>query len=227
MEGDYTLKGCIEAVIDNALSKVSTFFPAQIIQARPVGDKKDVYVCDVHSGFLKYNFDKDTTEKRKILNVPIILPNRTNTFIIRPPMDADSLKGAYCGLLVSNNFLADWKQEGGQVFPSDGRKFHYADAVAILGLYPDKIGWDTPPKQKTAEIKVKDGNFLEIGNSTVDVLKILADLIKILLTNASIIDGAAGLDPNPATTLSTAIGDNGDTLATMFTKIQQLLSPES
>jgi hypothetical protein len=52
-------------------------------------------------------------------------------------------------------------------------------------------------------------------------------LIKILLTNASIIDGAAGLEPNPATTLSTATGDNGDTLATMFTKIQQLLSPPS
>jgi hypothetical protein len=96
----------------------------------------------------------------------------------------------------------------------------------MLGLYPDILGWQTAPKVNTAQIKTVTGTFMEIGNDTADLFRMLQDLLTILSTNATVIDGAAGFDPNPVTTLSTLVGPNGDTLAAIIAKLATLANPD-
>ncbi len=226
-ESSRTPVDAIESVVRRVLyNEVSTFFPAIIIAAKPSPINPNVFVCDCTSSFLTVDATTKIPEPRIIQNVPIQLPGRTNTFMIRPPMDPVSLTGASVGLVISNNYLANWKNTGGVVLPNDGRKFYYADAVALLGIYPDLIGWHTPPKALTAQMKVVTGNFIEIGNDTADLFRMMQDLMTILATNATIIDSAAGLDPNPVTTLGTLAGPNGDTLATILTKLATLANPD-
>lgn len=220
-EGSDILEDAIESVIQRVLyNEVSTFFPGIILNAKPSEINPNVYVCEVTSSFLKVDLETKLPYPLRISNVPIILPGRTNTFMIRPPMDPLSLTGASVGLLITNNYLANWKRTGGTVLPTDGRKFFYADAVAMLGFYPDLVGWPTPPKVNTAQMKVIDGTFMEIGNSTADLFRMMQDLLAILGTNAPVIDGSTG------STLATLAGPNGDTLATIITKLATLANPD-
>lgn len=186
-----TMEDAIEAVVTRVLyNEVSTFFPACIDAVKESPSNSNTIVVDVTSGFLMVNPEDNTTKPRKIQNVPIILPERTNTFLVRPPLDEDSLVGAYVGLLVSNNYLANWKKNGGQVLPTDGRKFYYADAVALLGFYPDLKAWSTPPKDNTGQIKVKKGTYLEIGNSQTDLFRLISDLLNILKSATTLVAGS-------------------------------------
>jgi hypothetical protein len=218
-EGD-TFEDAVEAIVDGVLRGVSTFFPGIIREAKPSPINPNVYIANVFSSFLQVDLETKIPSPRQIFDVPIMLPGRTNTFMIRPPMDPLSLSGASCGLIVANNYLDNWQKTGGTVLPQDGGKFHYSDAVCMLGLYPDLVGWPTQPKANTAQIKVLDGTFLEIGNSTSDLFRMMQDLLTILSTNAALIDGAAG------STLATLAGSNGDTLATILSKLATLANPD-
>lgn len=186
----------IESVVDRVLTnEVSTFFPARIKAVKNSTVNSKTIIVDVESAFLMINPQDNTTKVRQINSVPLVLPGRTNTFMIRPPMDEASLVGAYVGLLVSNNYLANWKKTGGTVLPTDGRKFYYADAVALLGYYPDVESWTTAPKINTAQMKVKSGTYLEVGSGEADLLRIISDLLNILQTATVLVAGV----PTPIT----------------------------
>ncbi|MCH9712773.1 MAG: hypothetical protein K0U20_09135 [Proteobacteria bacterium] len=214
-EGSDALEDAFESVVRRVLyNEVSTFFPGVITTARPSTINPNVYVCDVLSSFLKFDLDTKTPYPTQILDVPIILPGRTNTFMIRPPMDPLSLTGASVGLIVSNNYLANWRKTGGAVAPTEGHKFYYADAVAMLGLYPDLQGWPTPPVVNTAEIQVLDGTFIKMGNQVADLVKIMRGILDVM-TN---IPQANGTTYGPA---STSIG-TPKTIAQLLVEIQTL-----
>lgn len=213
------LMDAIESTVDRILNnQVSTAFPATISNARPSEINPNTYVCDVVSAFLTVNDNVavPVTTPKQILNVPIVLPGRTNTFMIRPPMDPLSLTGASVLLIVSDTYLANWKKTGGAVLPRYTRRFNCADAIAILGYYPDINSWPTPPKVNTAQVKVQDGTFIEIGNNTADLLRMMQDLIFIMNQ-----PNTGGNTPVPAT-----VGPNGDTMATLITKIATLANPD-
>ena len=201
--------------------EVSTFFPGIIKAVKDSPYNPNTKIVDVTSAFLRVDPQTNTTKPRQIQSVPLLLPNRTNTFIQRPPLDEASLVGAYVGLLVSNNYLANWKKTGGSVLPTDGRKYHIADAVAILGLYPDLESWTTAPKENTAQIKVKPGTFLEIGNSQTDIPRLIADVMDIFSTAQSL-PGVAG---GPLVLLPSSI--SGKTLAQLIAEFVSLFNPDT
>jgi len=216
-DGSDDLEDAIESVVSRVMSSVSTSMPGNIIAARPSLSNPNNYVADVFSGFLKVDSLTKSPYPQRILNVPILLPGKTNTFMIRPPMDPLSMAGLDVLLIVTNNFLADWKNTGGLVLPSDGRKFFHADAVAVLGLSPDLKGWPTPPKINTGQIKTADGTFLEIGNSTADLLRMMQDLISIVS------------QPNSAGGTLAAVPSvirSSETLVTLAAKIASLANPD-
>lgn len=218
-EDSSTLEDAIEAVVQRILyTEVSTFFPGTISAVKNSTSNPNTVMVDVVSAFLKIDQITNDPSQVAIQSVPIIMPSRTNTFILRPPLDELSLVGASVGLIVSNNYLVDWKKTGGFVIPSDGRKYNYADAVAILGFYPDVESWTTPPKTNTAQMKVLDGTFLEIGNSSTDIPRLLADVMSIFSTAAS--TGSGG----PLILSPSSI--SGKTLAQLVTEFATLFNPD-
>ncbi len=171
----------IETVVWRVLSGVHTCFPAQIIKAYPAKVDPLTTVVDVVAGLGEYNDITGSPDKVEILNIPLVYPGRTNNFIIRPPVDSASLVGSFVKISVSDTFIAEWKKTGGtNLTITDPRRFDRRDAIAEFGFYPDSKPWPTASKASTAQIKVKPGAMLEIGNSTADIPRILADILSII-----------------------------------------------
>lgn len=153
------IQGVVREILCN---EVSTFFPAQIQAANTVDG---VTTVDVISSIAFYDDYEKKEKAKEMVNVPILLPNSTNSFIMRPPLDSDSLVGSYVGIVVSQSYFQNWLEVGGNtVLPNDSRRFHYSDAVAILGFFPNTKKWSTLATDKKAEIKVTEGNSIEVGN---------------------------------------------------------------
>lgn len=178
-----TMEDAIEAVVQRVLyNEVSTFFPARITKVKRSPVNPNTVVVDVVSAFLAIDPETQLAKTRAIQSIPLMLTGRTNTFLLRPPTDDLSLVDAWVGLIISNSYLANWKKTGGNVLPTDGRKYNYADAVAILGLYPDLMSWTTGPKENTAEMKVKSGTKLEIGSEEAEIVTLLSDTLTLVDT---------------------------------------------
>lgn len=217
-ESEY-LGDAVEMVVDRILGGVHTCFPAIIDKVKQSKVNPDVTVIDVTSAFGSIDQETNTPEPVQILNVPLIYPGRTDNFIIRPPTDKAALVGSHVKISVCDTFLADWKKTGGtNTVPTDGRRFYRGDAVAEFGFYPDNLPWYTPAKVNTAQIKVKEGVFLEIGSGGVDMLRILADAMNILSTAAS--TGSGG----PLVLQPSAI--SGKTIAQLLADFAKLYNPD-
>ncbi len=217
----------IETVVWRVLSGVHTCFPAKITKVYNAKVDPLTTVVDVVAGLGEYNDITGSPDEVEILNIPLVYPGRTNNFIIRPPVDSASLVGSFVKISVSDTFIAEWKKTGGtNLTITDPRRFDRRDAIAEFGLYPDKMPWPTPPKDSTAQIKVKQGTMLEIGNSEADIPRMLQDLVAILTTNGAIIDAGAGVDPNPTTFFEESVGPSGDKLSDITAKLATLANPD-
>jgi hypothetical protein len=171
----------IENVVWRVLSGVHTSFPAKITKVKKSKTNALTTIVDVVAGLGELNQDSESPEPVEILNVPLVYPGRTGNFIIRPPVDEASLLGAFVKISVSDTFLADWKKTGGtNLTITDSRRFDRRDAIAEFGFYPDSMPWATKAKDGTAQMKVGPGTFLEIGNSTADIPRMLADILSII-----------------------------------------------
>jgi len=207
----------IETVVHRILSGVSTTFPATITKSQPSKVNPNTTVVDVISAFGLLNQITGTPEPVQLLNIPLVYPARTNSFIIRPPTDPASLVGVNVKISVCDTFLADWKKTGGVNTPViDARKFDKGDAIAEFGLYPDSISWYTPAKPLTAQIKTRDGTFLEIGNSSTDMLRVIADMLSIVAQPDSM-GGSLASVPSLI---------SGKTLAQLSTEFATLFNPD-
>lgn len=218
-EDSDALDDAIETVVDRVLNNsVSVSFPAQITKVKRSKVNPNTVVVDVAPNLMDLDPQTGTPIPDEILNVPIQFVGRTNNFLIRPPTDDDSLVGAGVNCIVCDRYLANWKKTGGLVVASDARRFDIADAVAILGLYPDVNSWPFPPKTKTAQMKVLNGTFIEIGNSTTDIPRLLADFMDIF-TNAVAPSGGGSLVLLPSTI-------SGKTLTQLVTEFASLYNPD-
>lgn len=115
-------------------------------------------------------------------NVPIIFPKNI-TFPIE--------NGDYVLLIFAERSLDLWLSVGGQVTPTDPRKFDLSDAIAIPGLvpftetYPDNNNQDFVIKyagssitiKQTGAILIDTASTVAIGTSTDELLKIVSDLL--------------------------------------------------
>jgi hypothetical protein len=212
----------IETVVWKVLSGVHTCFPAKITAVKPARINPQSTVVDVVAVMGELNPETGAPDKVEILNIPLVYPGRTGKFIIRPPVDSASLIGACVKISVSDTFIADWKKQGGtNLIITDKRRFDRRDAIAEFGFYPDSMPWPTPAKDGTAQMKVGAGTFLEIGNSSTDIPRLIADMMNIISTAAS----NPGTSGGPLILLPSSI--SGKTLAQLVTEFATLFNPDA
>ena len=158
---------------------------------------------------LNKNFTTGEMPMPILENVPVMFPS-----FIRFPLN----EGDYVLLIFAERSLDLWLSVGGQVTPTDPRKFDLSDAIAIPGLMPFTETFPNNNNQDfvinyagsnirieaNGDIIIETGNKVAIGNSTTELLDILSQLMT-LLQGAVVMGTSFGGPLNPAFTAQVAL----------------------
>lgn len=192
----------IRDTVNAMLANVHTSLPGIVVDYDPLNNKATIQPA------LNKNFTSGVIPLPILENVPIVFPKNI-TFPVR--------SGDYVLLVFIERSIDLWLSVGGQVTPSDPRKFDLSDAVAIPGLmpftdtYPDNNNQDfkisfagsTITIKSNGDILIETSNKVAIGTSGAEVLDILERVISILETSLTTALGAP--------IQQTPIPPNGDT----------------
>jgi len=190
----------VEAVVNRVFDNLSVMFPGIIIAPSAKEGLVDVQP-NIKIKFLGSN---EEVEPKAINNVILHYPARTGQTIIRPPRE--SLIGSKVMVHISEHSLTEWRESGGKsVFPEESRRFNLNDAVAVLGMYSEKVLWPNPQLPNTFQIAGLEGTKFSIGTQTADLLSILFNI------NAALI--SSGVLPGATVTALTAQQDLLTTIA--------------
>ena len=192
--------------VNAMLCNVHTSLPGIVKGYDPLTNKATIQPA------LNKNFTSGVMPMPVLENVPIMFPKN-----IRFPVN----NGDYVLLIFSERSLDLWLSVGGQVTPTDPRKFDLSDAIAIPGLIPftttfpnnnnqdfviDYSGSSITIKQN-GDIIIKTGNKVAIGNPTAELLDLVSQLMALL--RGSVVMGAAFGGPlNPAFTAQVLLVEN-------------------
>jgi len=188
----------IKNAINSSLNNVHTALPGVIISYDPASNKATIQPA------LNKNYVTGVQSMPVLENVPIIFPS----FIKFPVVQGD-----YVLLIFCERSLDLWLSVGGQVTPTDPRKFDLSDAIAIPGLmpftetFPNNNNQDFFISYAGSDIKIEaDGNIIiktsnrvGIGTSTTELLNILSQLM-ILLQGPVVMGSAFNVSLNLAFT---------------------------
>lgn len=186
----------IRQAVDAKLCNVHTALPGIVVDYDPVTNKATIQPA------LNKNYSSGVIPMPILENVPIMFPN----FIKFPVVEGD-----YVLLIFAERSLDLWLSVGGQVTPTDPRKFDLSDAIAIPGLmpfvetFPDNNNADFVLNYAGSSITIKENgdilidtsNKVAIGNSTSELLDLVSQLMTLL--QGSAVMGPAFNGPlNPA-----------------------------
>lgn len=169
----------IKNAINSSLNNIHTALPGVIISYDPSSNKATIQPA------LNKNYVTGVQSMPVLENVPIIFPS----FIKFPVVQGD-----YVLLIFCERSLDLWLSVGGQVTPTDPRKFDLSDAIGIPGLmpftetFPNNNNQDFFISYAGSDIKIEaDGNVIiktsngvGIGTSTTELLNILSQLMILL-----------------------------------------------
>lgn len=169
----------IRGAISNFMNNVHTAMPGIFVSYNPLENKATIQPA------LNKNYTSGMMPLPILDNVPVLFP--PNVFF---PIN----EGDYCLLVFSERALDPWLNAGGQVTPTDPRKFDLSDAIAIPGLMPFNGDFSSNNNQDfvinfagsnirikpNGDIIVETGNRVGIGNSTTEVLDVVSRLMGLL-----------------------------------------------
>lgn len=188
----------IRQAINSRLNDLHTALPGIVMSYDPESNKATIQPA------LNKNYVTGVQTMPVLENVPVMFPN-----FVRFPVN----QGDYVLLVFAERSLDLWLSVGGQVTPTDPRKFDLSDAIAIPGLvpftetYPDNNNQDFVIDYAGSNIRINSNgdiiidtsNKVAIGNSTTEVLDILSQLMTLL--QGAVVMGSAFNGPlNPAFT---------------------------
>lgn len=193
----------IRGAIDARLNTLHTALPGIVVSYDPDSNKATIQPA------LNKNYVTGMQPMPILENVPVMFPN-----FIRFPVN----EGDYVLLVFAERSLDLWLSVGGQVTPTDPRKFDLSDAIAIPGLVPftetfsDNNNQDFVINYAGSNIRIESngniiietGNRVGIGNATTEVLNILSQLMG-LLQGPAVMGAAFGGPLNPAFTAQVAL----------------------
>lgn len=176
-EQDLLIAG-VEAIVRRVFDNVSVMFPGTIIAPSKIEG-----LVDVQPNIrIKFLGSDEEVEPKAINNVILHYPARTGQTIIRPPKE--SLIGSKVMVHISEHSLTEWRESGGKsVFPEESRRFNLNDAVAVLGMYSEKVLWPNPQLPNTFDFLGLEGIKFQIGTQTADLLDILFKINDALITS--------------------------------------------
>jgi len=155
--------------------------------------------------------------------VPVLTSHSTNYII------ATDLKDELCLVLFCDHSIEGWQvTEGKEPFtPASSRRHNINDAICIIGLFAEKTQSKVTlaPKKENFDVLFADDKKLRIGNSNVELVKDVLNVIVTELTN--ITTAVTALDALPTTTNganATTLQTATQNLATVTQKLSSILS---
>lgn len=156
---------------------------------------------------LNKNYTSGSQPMPVLENVPIMFPNN----VVFPVNNGD-----YVLLVFVERSIDLWLSVGGQVTPTDPRKFDLSDAIAIPGLmpftqtYPNNnnqdyvisFGGSTITIKPNGDVIIKTAGKVAIGNQVTEVLDVISQFLGDMIT-AIYAPPAGTLDPATAIALGT------------------------
>lgn len=162
-------------VFNSLISNIHTSLPG-IVKSYDHQSNKAVVQPALNKKFVSGSMPMPLLE-----SVPIIFPSH-----IRFPI----VEGDYVLLVFMERSIDLWLSVGGQVTPTDPRKFDLSDAVAIPGLMPFTQPYEGNNADFTIEyagssvtihqdgaIEIKTSSTVAIGNSTTELLQKISDAL--------------------------------------------------
>lgn len=162
-----SLTEAVRAAIESRLSEVHTMIPGVVKTFDP--NKLSV---DVQPSIKRVFADGEILSLPIITAVPVIYP-RTKKSILYFPLEA----GDAGAIFFCERSLDIWLSKGGEVDPKDNRKFHFADAIFIPGLF--SFAQDNPATgneedfvaiHNDQKITIKKNGDIEVGSSSLKAL---------------------------------------------------------
>lgn len=169
----------LRGAISNFMNNVHTALPGIFVSYDPSENKAVVQPA------LNKNYTSGMMPMPILDNVPVLFP--PNVFF---PIN----EGDYCLLVFSERALDPWLNAGGQVTPTDPRKFDLSDAIAIPGLMPFNGDFSSNNNQDfvinysgseirinlNGDVIIKTSNKVAIGTPSTEVLDVISQLMTLL-----------------------------------------------
>jgi hypothetical protein len=199
----------IRDAIWSVLNNVHTALPGIVKAYDPSTNKATIQPA------LNKNYLSGVIEMPIMENVPVMFQSGVN-FAINFPVTV----GDYVLLIFCERSIDLWKSVGGQVTPTDPRKFNLSDAVAIPGLMPFtgdfsknngtdfiiSFGGSTIRIKPDGAVVIETASTVAIGNMTTELLDVLSQTLGFLssLTAVPAIP-SGGSPPQPLTFQAAAL----------------------
>jgi len=162
--------------VNAMLCNVHTSLPGIVVSYDATNNKATIQPA------LNKNFTSGEVPMPILESVPIMFPNN----IVFPVN-----KGDYVLLIFVERSIDLWLSVGGQVTPTDPRKFDLSDAIAIPGLmpftqtYPNNnntdyiisFGGSTITIKPNGDIQIKTASKVAIGNPLVELLDVVSQIL--------------------------------------------------
>lgn len=185
------------------LNTVHTCLPGIVKAYEPSTNKATIQPA------LNKAYASGTMDMPLLENVPIMFPK--NIFF---PVN----EGDYVLLLFAERAIDLWLSVGGQVTPTDPRKFNLSDAIAIPGLEPfttdfsSNNGTDYSINfagssisiKPNGDIIIKTANKVAIGNSTTEVLDVISQTLDLIASPTAVPAIPSGGSPSQPLTIAAA-----------------------
>ncbi len=167
--------------INNVISNVHTAMPGIIVEYDHTTSSAKVQPV------LNKNYTSGEMPLPILEKVPVMFASGGSNFNITFPINI----GDYVLLIFCERSIDLWKSVGGQVTPTDPRKFNLSDAIAIPGLQPFTGNFSNNNNEDFvisfagSEVRIKaNGNVivktsakLAIGSTATEILDLLSALI--------------------------------------------------
>lgn len=162
--------------VNAMLCNVHTSLPGIVVSYDATNNKATIQPA------LNKNFTSGEVPMPILESVPIMFPNN----IVFPVNEGD-----YVLLIFIERSIDLWLSVGGQVTPTDPRKFDLSDAIAIPGLmpftqtYPNNnntdyiisFGGSTITIKPNGDIQIKTASKVAIGNPLVELLDVVSQIL--------------------------------------------------
>lgn len=170
----------IRETIWSVLNNVHTAMPGIVKAYDPATNKATIQPA------LNKNYQSGPIEMPLMENVPIMFQAGSN-FAINFPIN----EGDYVLLVFCERSIDLWKSVGGQVTPTDPRKFNLSDAIAIPGLMPFtgdfsknngtdfiiSFGGSEIRIAPSGAVQIKTASTVAIGSTIVELIDVVSQIL--------------------------------------------------